>query len=72
LTNSGELLLDARLGHLAADFFDIRGNRQRVDVFQLEPPAFSPVEELFYRSGVSAAGVAVTDVGGEELNLNPA
>jgi hypothetical protein len=68
LANRGELLLDAGLGHLAADLFDIRGDRQRVDVFQLEPPAFSPVEELFYRPGISAAGVAITNVGGEELD----
>src|ERR1700680_3164957 len=68
LTNRGELLLDAWLSHLAANFFEIRGNRQRVDVFQREPPAFSPVEELFYRPGISAAGVAITNVGGEELD----
>src|ERR1700687_6525363 len=64
----GALLLDARLGHLAADLFDIGGNRQRIDFLELQPPALSPVKELFNRTGVSPAGVAVTDVGGKKLN----
>jgi hypothetical protein len=49
------LLLDAGLGHFAADFFNIRGDRQRIDFLELQPPAFGPVEELFDRSSVGVA-----------------
>jgi hypothetical protein len=57
-----------RLGHLAADLLDIGGNRQRIDFLELQPPPLSPVEELFDRPRVSPAGIAVTDVGSEELD----
>ena len=62
------MLFDGRLRGPAAQLLDISRNRKRVDLVEFEPPVLAPVEELFYRTRIGGARVAVTDAGGEEFD----
>src|SRR5216683_4783974 len=68
LPDGRQVLFDRRLRSLVAELLDVRCDRDCFDLVKLEPVLVAPIEELLYRARVSHARVAVTDVGGEELD----
>jgi hypothetical protein len=62
------VLLNRGLRGLRAELFDVGGDAERPNLFELQSAPVAPVEELFYRARVGHASVAVADVGGKELD----
>src|SRR6266851_1878563 len=67
LAYCGQVLLDARLSNFGAQLLDICGNRDGLDIIQLEVMILTPVEESFYRARVRHR-VAVADGRGKEFD----
>jgi hypothetical protein len=62
------MLLHRRLGHFGAELFDIRGNRDRLDVIEPETMILAPVEELLDRSCIRGPGITIADSCSEEFD----
>jgi hypothetical protein len=62
------MLLDGGLRGLAAELLDVRRDRDRFDLVELEPRLVALVEEPLDRPRVRHAGVAIADAGGEEFD----
>jgi len=62
------MLFDRRLGHLAAELLNVGGHSRWPDSVQRQASLLAPIEELPDGEGVGHPGVAVADVGGEELD----
>ena len=67
--DAGEMLLDRRRRHLAAQLLDIASNMHRLHVLQpTDPLPFAPVQKRGGSAAISNARVFVADVDGEEFN----
>jgi hypothetical protein len=64
----GQVLFDRRLGHPGTELLNIGGYAPWPDGFQPQASLLVPTEELPDSQGVGHPGVAVPDVGGEELD----
>jgi hypothetical protein len=68
VTNRGEPLLDARRRELSRSRLDPGGDVHRLDgADRRHAHARAPRQEFIGGAGIGAAGVRVTDVGGEEF-----
>jgi len=70
-SETGIALLDRRFRQLDPDLVDVRRDRHWLDIVQPEASLLRPVEELLYCPRVGEAGVAIADVGREELDESP-
>src|SRR5712691_5326507 len=62
------MLFDRRLGHPGAELLNVGGHGRWPDSVQSQATLLAPIEELPDGQGVGHPGVAVADVGGEELD----
>jgi hypothetical protein len=62
------MLFDRRLCHPGAELLDVGGHGRRLDRVQPQAALLAPIEELPDGQGIGHPGVAVADVGGEELD----
>ena len=62
------MLFDGWLRSASPELLDIRGYRDGPDGAEIQSLFIAPVEELFYRTRVSGARVAVADGGGKEFD----
>src|SRR6266851_672310 len=68
LPDGRQMLFDGRLAGPGAELLDVGSDAKRCDLLELEPAIFAPVEELLHCACIGGPRVAVTDVGGEELD----
>ncbi len=62
------MLLDGGLRDRAAELLDVRRDRDRLDITELQPAFVAPIEEAFDRARIRGPRVAVADAGGEEFD----
>src|SRR6266446_4689266 len=68
LPDGGQMLFNRRLGHPGAELLNVGGLGRWPDSVQPQAALLAPIEELPDGQAVRHPGVAVADVGGEELD----